>query len=57
MMTETELRMLKVALNARLDRLLTETMKPNCDDSITGFNECWDRVGEFFDEQITKVAK
>lgn len=56
-MTELELRQLKVALNARLDRILVETMKPNQDDSLTGYNECWDHVGKFLDEQIAKVAK
>jgi hypothetical protein len=53
-MTELELRNLKVALSDRLNNYLCE-MKPNCDDSMTGFNEAWVVMGKFFDDKIKKL--
>jgi hypothetical protein len=31
-------------------------MKEGFDDSVTGFNEAWDVMGEFFDEKIQKLV-
>lgn len=55
-MTEVELRKLRGALSDRLNNHLIE-MKEGYDDSITGFNEAWDVMGEFFDEKIAALAK
>ncbi len=54
-MTELELRNLKVALNDRLNNYLCE-LKPNQDDSITGFNEAWEVMGKFFDDKIAQLS-
>jgi hypothetical protein len=40
---------LKKVIDARLEAHLVE-MKPDHDDSITGFNEAWDIVREAFAE-------
>lgn len=53
-MTEVELRKLKSALSDRLNNVLCE-MKPDYDDSITGFNEAWDVMGKFFDDKIQQL--
>lgn len=55
-MTESELRNLKVALNTRLNDVLCE-MKPDYDDSITGFNEAWEVMSKFFEDKIAQVKK
>jgi hypothetical protein len=54
-MTELELRTLKVAISDRLNNILCE-MKPGYDDSITGFNEAWDAVGNLIDDKIKQLA-
>jgi hypothetical protein len=40
---------LKSTIDSRLNDYLCE-MKPNYDDSITGFNEAWDIVRKVFEE-------
>jgi hypothetical protein len=45
----SELAKLKAKIDLRLNNQLCE-MKPNYDDSITGFNEAWDTVRKVFAE-------
>ena len=52
-MTKDELKMLKNAIDARMESYLVE-MRPDYDDSVTGFNEAWDIVRKFFAERIEK---
>ena len=54
-MTRDELKMLKNAIDARMESYLVE-MKPDCDDSIVGFNEAYDIVRKFFAERIERGA-
>ena len=46
---------LKNRIDIRLNNKLIE-MKPNYDDSITGFNEAWNIVSELFDEVKNEQA-
>jgi hypothetical protein len=43
-------------IGMRLVNHLAE-MKPNYDDSITGFNECWDIVRHAFEEEIAPASR
>jgi hypothetical protein len=47
------LRDLKNKIDAHLNDVLCE-MKPEYDDSITGFNEAWDIVRKIFEEELNK---
>jgi hypothetical protein len=49
--TKLVLEKMKRRIDARLNDYLCE-MKPDYDDSITGFNEAWDIVRKAFDEPI-----
>lgn len=44
---------LKARIDTRLDNVMW-TMKPNRDDSVTGFNEAWDIVDKAFVEELQK---
>lgn len=44
------LKRVKASLDFRLNDHLVD-MKPNYDDSIVGFNEAWDIIRKFFEEQ------
>ena len=48
-----ELERIKYRIDTRLNNALCE-MKPNYDDSITGFNEAWDIVRDIIKEEIAK---
>lgn len=48
-MTTAELDALKRRLDTRLNNWLCE-MKPDYDDSITGFNEAWDVMRKCFED-------
>lgn len=50
-----DLARIKVRIDYRLENVLCE-MKPDFDDSITGFNEAWDTVRKFFNEEIARLA-
>lgn len=47
---------LKRRIDARLNDCLCE-MKPDHDDSITGFNEAWDLVRAVFEEERQRIAE
>jgi len=47
---EAALERLRWKLETRLNNCLYE-MKPNYDDSITGFNEAWDVMRKLFEEE------
>lgn len=53
-MTKNELERISDRIYTRLNNALCE-MKPNYDDSITGFNEAWAIISLFFEEEIKKV--
>ena len=55
-MNEAEIKQLKECLDLRLNGYLIE-MRPDYDDSITGFNEAWDIVREFFADILTSVEE
>lgn len=47
------------ALKRRLDYRLNDhlcEMKPDCDDSIVGFNEAWDIMRVLFDEESRSIS-
>jgi len=44
----------KYALDTRLNDVLCE-MKPGYDDSITGFNEAWDIIRKYLNDEIKKA--
>jgi len=46
-----QIQKIKDRIDARLNDYLCE-MKPNYDDSITGFNEAWDIVRDILKEEI-----
>ena len=46
-----QIQKMKDRIDARLNDYLCE-MKPNYDDSITGFNEAWDIVRDILKEEI-----
>lgn len=50
-----EIARLKNRLDSRMDAYLVE-MKPNYDDSITGFNEAWDIMRKAFDDAIVVLG-
>jgi hypothetical protein len=51
--TVSALANIKAKIDHRLNARLCE-MKPNYDDSITGFNEAWDIVRAVFKEESEK---
>lgn len=53
-MTAEELQALRDRLSNRLNDVLCE-MKPDYDDSITGFNEAWDVMRKCFDDEATRI--
>ena len=53
-MTTLELRELRARLSGRLNDVLCE-MKPDYDDSIVGFNEAWDVMRKFFEDEIKRI--
>ncbi len=46
-----QIQKIKDRIDARLNNYLCE-MKPNYDDSITGYNEAWDIVRDILKEEI-----
>ena len=44
----------RIAFDLRLGDALCE-MKPDFDDSITGFNVAWDLVSKLFQEELEKL--
>ena len=53
---KTEVKDALIALKSSIDGRLNDHlcgMKPNYDDSITGFNEAWDIVRKSIDARIT----
>jgi len=56
MLTARDIQELKNSLDHRLNEVLCE-MKPDYDDSITGFNEAWDIMRKFFREKAAKLAE
>jgi len=52
---EKQIAVLKSHIDYRLNEHLCE-MKPEYDDSITGFNEAWDIVRSLFAEAISEIA-
>ena len=44
---------IKNGIDTRLNDALCE-MKPEYDDSITGFNEAWDIMREYFKKELAK---
>ena len=52
-MTNAEIAKLKAKIDSRLNDYLCE-MKPNYDDSITGFNEAWNIIETIFKEELSK---
>ena len=55
-MTEQELTTIKNQIDTLLEAYLLE-MKPNYDDSITGFNEAWDIVRHVMNREIERLKK
>ncbi len=53
MMDKPTLDRLKSKIDSRLNNILCE-MKPNHDDSMTGFNEAWDAIRKIFEEEMRK---
>ena len=53
-MTAVELRTLRARLVERVNEHLIDT-KPWNDDRIGGFNDAWEVMTKFFDEEIEKV--
>ncbi len=51
-----ELERIKNGIDTRLDDRLCE-MKPNYDDSITGFNEAWDIVRKYLNDKLSRAAQ
>ncbi len=54
-MTENEILHLKHRLETRLNNHLVD-MKPNYDDSITGFNDAWDIMREMFEKVLDEIV-
>lgn len=54
-MTVEEVEALRGRLGNRLNNVLCE-MKPDYDDSIVGFNEAWDVMRKFFDDEVKRLT-
>lgn len=52
-MSKDDIKRIKDKIDSNLNNYLCD-MKPNFDDSITGFNEAWVIVSKIFKEELNK---